>query len=314
MAILLRVAVLATSLAAGSWVGMDRPAIADLSWHGAETDEPTEAPIHVVEAASEPPPLPHHLDPASVPAIEPWPQLNREASLERAWTLAEGPHYEVPTGRRLVTLTFDDGPSAETGNVLDMLARHHVKATFFVIGRYLDGSSPRAERARETLRRAVSEGHLVGNHTHDHALLTTATHAQILDQLDRGSASIERTIGKTPILFRPPYGQLDDYGRAAVRARGFDLVLWSIEKQDMQREDAHQTFRDIVSLLEYKEGGLVLLHDVKRSSIDVLRELLSYLRERRFDPERPLRVGYDVVDLPTYLREVAQNPPSVIPP
>jgi peptidoglycan/xylan/chitin deacetylase (PgdA/CDA1 family) len=130
----------------------------------------------------------------------------------------------------------------------------------------------------------------------------------VLQQIDEGAASIERVTGKRPILFRPPFGKLDDFGQAAVRERGLDLLLWSVEKQDMQRADSHEVFRELVGQIEYKEGGIVLLHDIRWTSIAVLRELLDWLHVHRWDPKKPSRLGYEIVDLPAYLREVAASP------
>jgi peptidoglycan-N-acetylglucosamine deacetylase len=303
----------AASVAAGSWVGLGQPtSLAGIRpWPAGEIARAEPEPAWAAGPAHpfEPPPPPHHTDPASVPALAPWASLNPQASIDRAWMVAEGPHQGPEDGRRLVTLTFDDGPVPDTTTkVLDLLKRYRVRATFFVIGRYLDGESNRAQRSREVLRRVVDDGHLIGNHTHDHMLLTTATHAEVVDQIDRGAWSIERAVGKRPLLFRPPYGRLDDYGEAAVRARGLELVLWSVEKQDIERDDAHQTFKDIVAQIDQKRGGIVLLHDVHKSSVDVLAELLAYLDERRFDPHQPDRVGYEIVDLPAYFRAVADDP------
>jgi peptidoglycan/xylan/chitin deacetylase (PgdA/CDA1 family) len=248
-------------------------------------------------------------DLGNIPSMRPWPALNAEASITKAWMVAEGPAYRAGSGRRLVTLTFDDGPFPETTpTVLRVLAKHKVHASFFVIGRYLDGDDARAKASRETLKQVAAAGHLIGNHTHDHALLTSVTHTQVLEQIDQGQASIERATGKRPILFRPPFGKLDDFGQAAVRERGLDLLLWSVEKQDMQRADSHEVFRELISQIEYKEGGIVLLHDIRWTSIAVLRELLDWLRVHRWDPKKPSRYGYEIVDLPTYLREVAAAP------
>jgi len=241
--------------------------------------------------------------------LSPWPKLNSEASIEKGWMVAEGPAYRPEDGRRFVTLTFDDGPFPETTPaVLRALAKHRVRATFFVIGRYLDGETARARASRRTLEKVVAAGHLVGNHTHDHARLTAVSHTQVLEQIDRGAASIERVTGKRPILFRPPYGLLDDFGQQAVRERGLDMLLWSVEKQDMKREDAHGLFRELVSQIEYKEGGIVLLHDVRWSSVNALKELLDWLDLHRYDPSKPGKIGYEIVDLPRYLREVASAP------
>ena len=304
----IRAVLFAGSLVAGSWLGLGKPSVDD--GRVLVTNAKSEASAR---ADSAPPaefgPLPHLHDPGNVPPMRPWPELNADASLPKAWMVAEGPAYQPGNGRRLVTLTFDDGPFPETTPaVLRALAKHKVHAAFFVIGRYLDGEEPRAKASREVLKQVVAAGHLVGNHTHDHANLTSVTHTQVLEQIDQGSASIERATGRRPILFRPPFGELDEFGRAAVQERGLDLMLWSIEKQDMQRADSHEVFRELVSQIEYKEGGVVLLHDIRWTSLAALKELLGWLRDHRWDPKKPARLGYEIVDLPTYLREVAAAP------
>jgi peptidoglycan/xylan/chitin deacetylase (PgdA/CDA1 family) len=247
-----------------------------------------------------------------VAGFEPWPHLNTDASITKAWRLAEGPHRAPGDKRRLVTLTFDDGPFPETTpKVLELLAKYDVKATFFVIGRYLDGDSERAVASREVLQNVVAQGHLVGNHTHDHQLLTTITHTQVLEQIDRGAASIEQAIGKKPLLFRPPFGQLDDFGEEAARDRQLDLLLWNVEVQDMERDDSNAMFRELVRQLVARNGGVVLLHDIRWNSVHILKRLLAYLDQKRWDPTRPEREGYEIVDLPTYLRAVEASPPQV---
>ena len=314
-------ALFAGTLAVGSWVGLGKPT-ATQGWEWAQAakaraDATAQAKADASATASAKPPPPPESDgppvPGSnldgIPSMRPWPALNTEASIPKAWMVAEGPAYHAGNGRRLVTLTFDDGPFPETTpSVLRILAKRKIRASFFVIGRYLDGDDARAKASRETLKQVADAGHLIGNHTHDHSLLTSVTHTQVLEQIDEGAASIERVTGKRPILFRPPFGRLDDFGQAAVRERGLDLLLWSVEKQDMRRADSHEVFRELVGQIEYKEGGIVLLHDIRWTSIAVLRELLDWLHTHRWDPKRPSRIGYEIVDLPAYLREVAASP------
>ncbi len=311
------------TLAGGSWVGLGKPTFADgRAWAEAakaRADATAQAKADAsananANASAKPPPESDgpavgggSLD--GIPSMRPWPALNPEASIQKAWMVAEGPLYRAGSGRRLVTLTFDDGPFPETTpSVLRILARKKLHASFFVLGRYLEGEDARAKASREVLKQIAAAGHLIGNHTEDHALLTSVSHTQVLEQIDQGSAAIERVTGKRPILFRPPFGKLDDFGQTAVRERGLDLLLWSVEKQDMQRVDSHEVFRELVGQIEYKEGGIVLLHDIRWTSIAVLRELLDWLTVHRWDPKRPSRLGYDIVDLPTYLREVAASP------
>lgn len=316
-----RAVLYAGCLALGSWIGLGKPSAGDARVHleqvkasadakaKANADAKAGAGADGEAKADASPDVPTQVDPGSVPSMRPWPELNPDASIDKAWMVAEGPAYRARSGRRIVTLTFDDGPFPETTpTVLRILAKWKIHAAFFVIGRYLDGDEDRAKASREVLKDVVAGGHFVGNHTHDHARLTTVTHTQVLEQIDRGAASIERVTGRKPILFRPPFGQLDDFGRTAVRERGLDLVLWSVEKQDMQRADSHEVFRELVAQIEYKEGGIVLLHDIRWSSVHVLRELLDWLHVHRFDPKKPTRLGYEIVDLPAYLREVAAAP------
>ncbi len=302
MRMLLRGTIVAASIAAGTWVGLHpRPD----TTKSVVTTPPSASPL--------PPGAP--LEPAPPPTEDanprpPWPRLNQEASISKAWRIADGPHRKPGDHRKFVTLTFDDGPFPETTpRVLELLAKHDIRATFFVIGRYLDGDGERAVLSREVLKKAADAGHLIGNHTHDHSLLTTITHTQVLEQIDRGAASIERVTGKKPVLIRPPYGQLDDFGENAVRERGLDILLWNVEAQDMEREDTYTMYTELVHQLAVKEGGVVLLHDIRWSSIHILERLLYYLDAKKWDPARPNRDGYVVVDLPTYLREIEANPP-----
>jgi peptidoglycan/xylan/chitin deacetylase (PgdA/CDA1 family) len=291
------------SIVLGSWIGLGKPDVRSY--------------IPVREAAPVPVPVPVP-DPqvattlaGDAPGPVPWPRLNPEASITKAWRLAEGPHRKPGDHRRLVTLTFDDGPFPETTpRVLDLLAKYNVHATFFVIGRYLDGEGDRARATRQVLRDIVDAGHLVGNHTHDHTLLTTVSHTQVLEQIDRGAASIERAIGKRPILFRPPFGALDEFGEKAARDRQLDVLLWNAEAQDMERDDTEVMFGELVRQLVYNEGGVVLLHDIRPTSVKILQKLLVYMHAHRWDPARPNRNGYEIVDLPTYLREVEASPPQ----
>lgn len=303
--------VLAAALAAGSWLGVGRPTVEQVRARFVPTTNAAVSPPAPSEEDRpvEFGPLPQQRDPESVPGAAPWPSLNPEGSIAKAWLVAEGPVHAPGDGRRLVTFTFDDGPFLETTpSVLKVLRHYRIHGTFFVVGEYLEGNDKRAAATRRLLKRVVDAGHLVGNHTFDHAHLATIAHTRALDEIDRGAAAIEHAIGKKPTLFRPPYGELDDFGERAAAERRLDVMLWNVEVNDMQREDAHEMAHEIERQLDYKEGGVVLLHDIRFSSIQALREVLAWMATRRWDPKRPSRVGYEIVDLPTYLRAVAAAP------
>ncbi len=300
------------ALVAGSWYGLGRPS-ADTAYGMASSAArralPSQAATPIVDTPPAPPVAP--LSPLSggeLPDPVPWPRLNTTASSTRAWLLAEGPARSETYGRRFVTFTFDDGPSPETLAVLRILERYEVKATFFLIGRYLDGDEPRNVQARAIAKQIHAAGHLIGNHTHDHELLTNMSKSDALRQIDAGEASVERAIGKKPILFRPPYGGLDVFTEEALRRRGAELVLWSIEAGDWTREDDAGMADSLITQIEYTGGGTVLLHDVRANTVAALPKVLDHLKKRKWDPARPERVGFSVVDLPTFLRETEKSP------
>jgi peptidoglycan-N-acetylglucosamine deacetylase len=295
----------------GSWVGLDRPS-ADALFARAETAVLARLPGHAASAAPPAAPIePEHpsVDASFLPDPKPWPQLNPATNVGRAWLLAEGPVPLPKSGRRLVTLSFDDGPFPETTPVvLTVLARHHVHATFFWIGRYLDGSSDRAVASRKVAVDVRTAGHLIGTHTHDHQRLIGITHAEVAAQIDRGMGSIERAVGVRPSVFRPPFGQLDAYGEGLARERGLTLVLWNVETQDLRHTDADAMAKNLEEQIDFAGGGIVLLHDIRFTTADALEKLLTWLEHRRYDPSHPEAVGYDVVDFAEYTQATAASP------
>ena len=309
--------VVTVSLAAGSWLGLGRPSAEEAERLAirARTEAPAWfrglAPHLTPEAGSPLPPdqVAPVVDPAQLPDPAPFPNLNPDESIRRAWLLAEGPAHAPGDGRRVVTFTFDDGPFPETTpEILEILARHRVRATFFWIGRYLDGDGDRAVTTRAVARQVAAAGHFIGNHTRDHEQLTSLSRAQVMDQIDSCSRSIQRVVGVRPTLFRPPYGALDPWASEPLRKRGLDLVLWSIEAADMTHGDTVAMADSLRAQIEYAGGGIVLLHDIRLTTIPVLSALLDWLDAHRFDPRHPEKVGYEVVDLARYLQETGRSP------
>jgi peptidoglycan/xylan/chitin deacetylase (PgdA/CDA1 family) len=158
--------------------------------------------------------------------------------------------WRVRTDRREVALTFDDGPDPEwTPQVLELLRRHRAKATFFMVGE-------RVQRHPELARRAVAEGHEVGNHSWGHVRLDRCDRTEARDQVRRADAAIAAVTGTAPTLFRPPWGLIDPVGLLAAAEAGHRVVLWSAlirgraPQSDLQRTVAHIT-----------PGAIILGHD-----------------------------------------------------
>jgi peptidoglycan-N-acetylglucosamine deacetylase len=327
MAVFLRAMIPVFALGAGTWLGLGRPdlrstfavashaltSLADASRAAREAGASAEADGSRATTPKVVPPLerePTTVDASALPdPPPPWPRLNPDDSGERAWLLAEGPARARETGRRLVTFTFDDGPFPETApTVLKILEQHHVRAAFFLIGRYLAGTDHRAAETRQWAKSIADAGHFVGNHTFDHRLLTGLPHAAALAEIDRSAAEIERAIGRRPVLFRPPYGEVDPWLQGVLRDRHLELMLWSVDVEDMKRDDPDEIADLLESQLSYKQGGIVLLHDMHWPSVKAFNRLLRWLEAEKWDPAHPQKPGWDIVDLPEYLRATAAAP------
>ena len=151
-----------------------------------------------------------------------------------------------------VVLTFDDGPSASsTEKILDILRDNKVPATFFVCGKNV-------ERLPAIVRRALAEGHTLGNHTYSHLFLYFRRRATMAAEIDRSQEVLERVTGQRPKLFRPPYGGRWFGLYPVLRERGMQLVLWSNAGYEW-KNDTDGLVRDTLKAL--RPGSVILLHD-----------------------------------------------------
>lgn len=200
---------------------------------------------------------------------------------------AENPYHGVPyllehpVGTHLRTdtpelvLTFDDGPHPDaSGPILDILARHEVTATFFVIGHNV-------RRYPDLVRRMRAEGHAIGNHTDSHPKLPEISTDQLDREIEACQLAVEGAIGQTPTLFRPSYGRYDERVLAVCDRLGLRLVQWSAMVWDWLAPSP----RDAVAFFEAQlaPGAVVLLHDgsnIRRDSREATIAMLEPLLER----------------------------------
>jgi len=177
---------------------------------------------------------------------------------------------------RYVALTFDDGPGHYTEMVLRILERAHVKATFFLVGRNV---GPRAKQAAAEVRSSAA----FGIHTWSHPILTELKRAQIVKQIVRTRGAIFEATGKSPPLFRPPYGAHDPLVDGIARRLGLVEVLWSIDSGDSQGKNWRGIGREI--LKNVKPGSIILMHDNRGQTVRALKYLvLPGLKKRGFIP------------------------------
>jgi peptidoglycan/xylan/chitin deacetylase (PgdA/CDA1 family) len=200
----------------------------------------------------------------------------------------------APGTSRLVALTYDDGPDERwTPELLDLLARRGVKATFFVVGKYVD-------RRPELVRRAAADGHALGNHTYSHCSLLFLSEERIADELERCAAAVERagcSFSELPQgkLCRPPYGRKRPASLRAVRAQGYVPVLWSVTCWDWSWW-ANANRIDGFARRNTHGGDVILLHDGNGDREGADRRASLVATERIV--ERCLDQGYEFVTVP----------------
>lgn len=180
-------------------------------------------------------------------------------------------------GTKLVALTFDDGPSrGQTSRVLDILAEHEVKATFFLVGQQV--------RAQPGLaRRIVREGHQVANHTYAHRRLSALDRKQVRREVLQGRNAIRDVTGVRTAWFRPPYGAVDREAWDELEHIDQRVVLWDVDPRDWARPGTGRIVDDVVS--NVKPGSVVLLHDGgvdRRQTMAALPVIISRLKAKGY--------------------------------
>ena len=198
--------------------------------------------------------------------------------------------------RRDIALTFDDGPGPFTGQILTILERHRVPATFFVIGRQA-GLFPRL------VSRERRDGATIGDHTEGHPALAALSEGAQDAQIGVGAAHIEAAGGPSPVLFRPPYGSFNAATLKILRRRRMLMVLWSVDTRDYARPGSKRIA--YVALSGAIGGAIVLMHDgggPRQQTVAALPRIIRGLRRR----------GFHLVTVPQLVRD--DPPPRRQPP
>lgn len=156
-------------------------------------------------------------------------------------------------GTKQLALTYDDGPNdAYTPRLLETLARHDVRATFFLIGRYV-------RQRPDLVREIVRAGHIVGNHTFTHPLLIFKSDGETRKELASCRAALEDAIGQPCNLFRPPFGGRRPATLRIVRGLGLEPVMWNVTGYDWNAPPAAVIQKKVAS--QIRGGDVILLHD-----------------------------------------------------
>lgn len=272
-----------------------------------------------VMAPVEPTPLDAVRTPPKKEALEP-PRITPMAPF--AEPLRDGKIITGRTPHRLILFTFDDGPDPRyTPRLLDRLDALDVKAVFFLTASRMAGNNPWERRNQEIAREIVRRGHIVGNHTLDHAQLPLLDDAAALAQVDAAEAIFERVLGGRTWLFRPPGGARSARIDRLIAERGYTQMIWNLGTGDFQVRSADDVMRVWLRVLERRErehgdrGGIVLMHDTHEWSVDAFPRMVNYLRERNCELLEQGEELYDIVDDPAlfFAPRAGANPSDEAP-
>lgn len=205
-------------------------------------------------------------------------------SVTMAFFAASGFHHPTisksKTEEKICALTFDDGPNPDyTPQLLDILRRAQVTATFFVIGSRLQGNEA-------LIRTMDAEGHLVGNHSWSHSVWFDFFPAKRMrDELVRTEKAISGILGKSPRLFRPPFGVINPMLSKGLSNLNYQVIGWNVRSLDTIHRKEGQSVARILNRVS--PGSVILLHDHVKGAPQLLEELLVGLKQK----------GYSVVPL-----------------
>jgi peptidoglycan-N-acetylglucosamine deacetylase len=208
----------------------------------------------------------------------------------------------LPRGTKQLALTYDDGPNdPHTLHLLEILAKHNVRATFFLIGRYV-------RQQPEIAREIVKAGHAIGNHTFTHPLLTLKSEAEIRRELTDCRSALQDAVGeaftgKAANLFRPPFGGRRPAVLRIARELALGPIMWSVTGYDWNAPPAAVIERKVTS--QIRGGDVILLHDGGHKQLGADRSQTVAATNNliaRYKSE-----GYEFVTIPQML---AENPES----
>jgi peptidoglycan-N-acetylglucosamine deacetylase len=206
-------------------------------------------------------------------------------------------------GSKQLALTYDDGPNDPyTLRLLEVLAKHNVRATFFLIGRYV---RQRSDIARELMK----AGHVIGNHTFTHPLLIFKAARGIEAEMADCTRALSDAVGEHSNLFRPPFGGRRPAVMRITRRLGLEPVMWNVTGYDWNAPSAEHIERKVSGRV--CGGDVILLHDGSHRTFGADRAYTMTATDRLIS--RYKQEGYEFVTIPEMLGKAGvSHLPSVV--
>lgn len=187
----------------------------------------------------------------------------------------ELPIYNVQTEEKKVALTFDCAWSADDmEQILQILEENNVKATFFIVGTWID-------KYPEVVKQISEKGHDVANHSDTHAHVANITYQKNVEEIQNCANKIETITGKKSTLYRGPYGEYNDTVLKAANDEGHMTIQWNIDTLDWKDLTANEMIDRISKKIE--PGSIILLHNGTTHTADSLQGIIDYIKKQGYE-------------------------------
>lgn len=171
---------------------------------------------------------------------------------------------------KVVALTFDDGPTKYTKEILEILKENDACATFFVIGN-------KVEIYKETMQLMVLNGNEIGNHSYNHKWLTKLKEKDLKEQITQTQDVIHSVTGFTPTLIRPTYGSISSKLRKQIP---LEIVMWTVDTSDWKYKSVNRIVKEATK--NTKDLDVILMHDTHQRTVEALKKIIPELKKQGF--------------------------------
>ena len=195
--------------------------------------------------------------------------VDAPATVGASATVRQLPIYSVQRDNKCVSLTFDAAwGNEDTQQLIDILGKYNVKATFFVVGQWVD-------KYPESVKALSDAGHQVMNHSDDHAHFSQLSSEEIVKNINACNDKIESITGVRPTLFRAPYGEYDDHVIQTVNDMGMHAIQWDVDSLDWKEISADEIYSRVTQ--KVSPGSIVLFHNAALQTPEALGRIIEYL-------------------------------------
>lgn len=178
---------------------------------------------------------------------------------------------KIDKSKKMIALTFDDGPNYNTSKIIDVLNKYDIKATFFVLGN-------RAINNKDILKKMVDSGMEIGNHTYNHLLLTKYDENKIRSEIEDTSEVIYNATKKRPKLLRPSYGSVNNKIK---KVANMPIIIWDIDTLDWKYHNSKRITSRVVN--KVRDGDIILMHDIYSASLNALSNIIPILQDNGYE-------------------------------